>query len=218
MKSTHFVTRSMANRTAVSKRPTTMPASDVTAVLRHSPWSAETDHGLMSLIQTGNKPAFTELARRHIPRMLSFAQRYVQRSEAEDILQEALTRIWLKANQWRDCGSSPRSWLMRIVYNLSMDSLRKQPTLSEQPIDEQAAASNGPAQDYEQEIKQQQLDKAMQDLPERQRSAILLTVYQAMSNREAAEVLEVSVDALESLLSRGRRSLKQNISQQQGEA
>jgi len=208
----------MVNRTAVSKRSTTMPVGDKTVVLQHSPWSAETDYGLMSLIKTGNKSAFTELARRHMSGMLSFARRYVQRSEAEDIVQEALTRIWLKADQWQDRGSSLRSWLLRIVYNLSMDSLRKQPSLSEQPVDEQASACNGPEQDYEQDIKQQQVLKAMQDLPERQRTAILLTVNHAMSNREAAEILEVSVDALESLLSRGRRGLKQNISQQQEEA
>ena len=218
MKSKHSVTRSMVSRTAVNKRPTTMPAGHKTAVIQHSPWSAETDPGLMLRIAAGNKPAFTELARRHMPGMLSFARRYVQRSEAEDIVQEALTRIWLKAGQWQDRGTSPRSWLMRIVYNLSMDSLRRQPKPGEQASDELIATGNGPEQNYEQDIKQQQLAKAMQGLPERQRSAIMLTVYHAMTNREAAEILEVSVDALESLLSRGRRGLKQNICQQRGES
>ena len=213
MKLKHSVTKS----TVRSKQPTAMPAGEPTAVLQHSPWSAETDAGLMLRISTGNKPAFTELARRHMPSMFSFAVRYVQRSEAEDIVQEALTRIWLKAQQWQDRGASPRSWLMRIVYNLCMDSLRKQPMLSEQVSDELVATGNGPEQYYDQDTKQQQLQIAMQGLPERQRSAIMLTVYHAMSNREAAEVLEVSVDALESLLSRGRRGLKQNISQQRGE-
>jgi len=217
MKLKHFATKSMVSRTVRSKQPTRMLAGETTTVLKHSPWSAETDSGLMLRISTGNKPAFTELARRHMPSMLGFAGRYVQRSEAEDIVQEALTRIWLKAQQWQDRGTSPRSWLMRIVYNLCMDSLRKQPMLSEQTDDELTATGNGPEQHYEQGIKQRQLQTAMQGLPERQRSAIMLTVYHAMSNREAAAVLGVSVDALESLLSRGRRGLKQNISQQRGE-
>jgi len=208
----------MVNRTVANKRPMTMPVGHKTVVIQHSPWSEETDLGLMPRIVAGNKSAFTELARRHMPGMLSFARRYVQPGEAEDIVQEALTRVWLKAGQWQDRGASPRSWLMRIVYNLSMDSLRRQPKLAEQPSDELIATGNGPEQNYEQDIKQQQLAQAMKALPERQRSAIMLTVYQAMTNREAAEILEVSVDALESLLSRGRRGLKQNISQQRGES
>ena len=217
MKLKHFVTVSMVNRTAANSRPTTMSAISQTTVAQHSPWSAEADPGLMHRIAMGNKPAFTELARRHMPSMLGFARRYVQLSEAEDIVQEALTRIWLKADQWQDRGSSPRSWLMRIVYNLSMDSLRRQPMLAEQDSNELIATADGPEQNYEENIKQQQLAVAMKALPERQRSAVVLTVYHAMTNREAADVLEVSVDALESLLSRGRRGLKQNIDLQRGE-
>jgi len=189
-------------------------------VIQHSPWSAEADHGLMRRIATGNKPAFKEFVRRHMLAMLGFARRYVQASEAEDIVQEALTRVWLKAGQWQEQGASPLSWLMRIVYNLCMDSLRRQkvqPGQSEQDSDELPGTEAGPAQHYEQDVKQLQLARAMQKLPERQRSALMLTVYHALSNREAADVLGVSVDALESLLRRGRRGLKQII-QKQGES
>jgi RNA polymerase sigma-70 factor (ECF subfamily) len=207
----------MARRAAANNRQTTMPAGRTT-VIQHSPWSDSDDYGLMQRTATGNKPAFTELARRHMPGMLGFARRYVHASEAEDIVQEALTRLWLKAGQWQDRGTSPRSWLMRIVYNLCMDSLRSQPKQSEQVSDEFSAPGDGPEQNYEQDAKQQQLAQAVQGLPERQRSALMLTVYHAMSNRETAEVLGVSVDALESLLSRGRRRLKQIIHQQKGES
>lgn len=195
-----------------------MPVGQVTSIISHSPWSQESDPGLMQRIVSGNKPAFTELARRYMPCMLSFARRYVRVSEAEDIVQEALTRVWLKAAQWQDRGNSARSWLMRIVYNLCMDSLRSQVQQSDQNMEELEASSAGPVQQYEEDIRQQQVVIAMQALPERQRSAIMLTVYHAMTNSEAAEILEVSVDALESLLCRGRRSLKENIRQQQGES
>jgi RNA polymerase sigma-70 factor (ECF subfamily) len=218
MKLMPTVTRSTASRRAASKRSTTMPAGHKAVVVAHSPWSVETDPGLMPRIAAGNKAAFTELARRHMPGMLGFARRYVQASEAEDIVQEALTRIWLKAGQWQDRGASPRSWLLRIVYNLCMDSLRKQPMQGEQASDELATTANGPAQDFEQGREQQQLQQAMQALPERQRSAIMLTVYHALSNREAADILGVSVDALESLLRRGRRGLKKVLGQQRGES
>jgi RNA polymerase sigma-70 factor (ECF subfamily) len=195
-----------------------MPAGDTTSVIQHSPWSEESDHGLMQRIVSGNKPAFTELARRYMPGMLSFARRYVRPGEAEDIVQEALTRVWLKAAQWQDRGTSARSWMMRIVYNLCMDNLRSQLHESDQCTEALASSCSGPVQQYEQDVRQQQLTRALQALPERQRSAIMLTVYHAMTNSEAAGTLEVSVDALESLLCRGRRGLKENIRQQQGES
>jgi len=211
----------MARATATSNHKAGGLDSHTPTVIQHNPWSSESDHGLMQRIATGNRSAFTEFARRHMPAMLGFARRYVNTSEAEDITQEALTRIWLKASQWQERGVSPRSWLMRIVYNLCMDALRRhkrQPVESEMVEDELPCSSGGPEQHYEQTVQQQQLARAMQELPERQRSAILLTTYHGMSQRETAAILEVSVEALESLLSRGRRYLKQHISRQQGES
>lgn len=172
----------------------------------------------MQAIAGANKAAFTELARRHMPMMQGFARRYVSVSDSEDVVQEALTRVWLKACQWQDRGVSPRSWLMRIVYNLCMDSLRGQRSDTEEAGDEMAGPGAVPELAVEQAAQQRQLSVALQALPERQRSAILLSVYQALSNRETAEVLGVSVEALESLLSRGRRQLKAIIKQQQGES
>lgn len=192
-------------------------AKQPASVVAHRPWSEVNDHGLMQYIVAGNKQAFTELARRQMPVMLGFAKRYVSSSDAEDIVQEALTRIWLKANQWQDRGLSVRSWLMRIVYNLCMDNLRSQHGNTEQMTDEPGSSLATPEGLYEQDRQQRQLVQALHALPERQRSAIYLTLYHAMSNREIAEVLGVSVEALESLLSRGRRRLKEII-KQQGEA
>jgi len=184
----------------------------------HNPWSEIDDHGLMAEIAKANKLAFTELARRHMPVMLGFARRYINTSDAEDVVQESLTRVWLKAGQWQSRGVSPRSWLMRIVYNLCMDSLRGQRKGFEEATDALVSSADSPEQVYEKQDRQRQLTHALQALPERQRSAIFLMLYNAMSNREAADVMGISVDALESLLCRGRKGLKQIIKQQQGEA
>ena len=192
-------------------------AKQPVSVVEHRPWSEINDHGLMPHIAGANKQAFTELARRHMPVMLGFAKRYVNISDAEDVVQEALTRLWLKASQWQDRGLSVRSWLMRIVYNLCMDHRRAQHGNTEQLTDEFGSSLATPEGIYEQDMRQRQLAQALQNLPERQRSAIYLTLYHAMSNKEIAEVLGVSVEALESLLSRGRKGLKEII-KQQGEA
>ncbi len=58
---------------------------------------------------------------------------------------------------------------------------------------------------------QRRLRRAIEELPERQRSALVLCHYQGLSNRDAAQILDVSVEALESLLARARRSLKKEL-------
>lgn len=218
MKSRPTVTVCTANTPEANKPQRLMAEKQSVSVMQHSAWSGKDDHALLRAIVSANKLAFTELARRHMPLMLGFARRYVSARDAEDVVQEALTRVWLKAGQWQDRGLSPRSWIMRIVYNLCMDSLRGQRDDTEPASDELVSTHAGPELEYEQATQQHQLTQAMHALPEGQRSAIMLTVYHAMSNRETAEVLGVSVEALESLLSRGRRQLKTIIQQQQGES
>ncbi|MGD8999481.1 MAG: sigma-70 family RNA polymerase sigma factor [Granulosicoccaceae bacterium] len=176
-------------------------------------WSDSDDLGLMTALGQGDKQAFTEFARRHMPGMLGFARRYLASSEAEDVVQEAFTRVWLKAGQWQERGVSPRSWLIRIVYNLCMDTLRRRHDEDEQALAGLADTAAGPAQQHEQDVVHAQLMQALRALPERQRSALTLTVYHALSNRETADVLGISIDALESLLSRGRRHLKDILQQ-----
>jgi RNA polymerase sigma-70 factor (ECF subfamily) len=194
-----------------------MPTAKSAAAGPGNAWSGCDDHDLLAAVSQGNKPAFTEFVRRHMPGMLGFAGRYLGISEAEDAVQEAFTRVWLKAGQWEDRGVSPRSWLMRIVYNLCMDNLRRRHEEDDQALAGLADPAAGPDQLHEQQLAQAQLIQALSELPERQRSALTLTVYHALSNRETAEVLGVSIDALESLLSRGRRRLKQILQAQQGE-
>lgn len=193
-----------------------MHAEDSALAGPRDAWSGSDDQALLAAAGQGNKPAFTEFARRHLPGMLGFARRYLAISEAEDVVQEAFTRVWLKAGQWQDRGVSPRSWLMRIVYNLCMDSLRRRHDEDEQALAGLVDPAAGPEQLHEQHVAHAQLMQAVSALPERQRSALTLTVYHALSNRETADVLGISIEALESLLSRGRRQLKQVLQAQQG--
>jgi RNA polymerase sigma-70 factor (ECF subfamily) len=194
-----------------------MPAVKPAAAGPRNVWSGSDDPGLMTALGQGDKQAFTEFARRHMPAMLGFARRYLASSESEDVVQEAFTRVWLKAAQWQDRGVSPRSWLIRIVYNLCIDNLRRRHDENEQALAGLADTAAGPAQQLEQDKAHAQLVQALRTLPERQRSALMLTVYHSLSNRETADVLGISVEALESLLSRGRRRLRLVLQQQQGE-
>lgn len=158
-------------------------------------------------IAEGDKQAFTDLLGVHLPPILTFIQRYIHEyANAEDIAQEVFTRVWLHAKQWKQLNSSPRSWFYRIAYNLAIDTIRKQKQTTDQ-IDELTTAQT-PEENLIQLAQYQQLQDAMCTLPERQRTALYLCTYQGLSNKEASAIMEVSVDALESLLSRARRALK----------
>lgn len=174
--------------------------------------SSQEDEQLMLAVNGGDKNAFTVLAGRYLNQIIKFAYRYVNsRSDAEDIAQETMIRLWKHAASWEPQGFSLRSWLYRITYNLCIDEIRKRKPVSELKYDGQAVADTQPDKEVYQDQKNVLLTAAMNALPERQRTAINLCVYQALSNQEAADTMGISVEALESLLSRGRRKLKKDM-------
>jgi RNA polymerase sigma-70 factor (ECF subfamily) len=118
---------------------------------------------------------------------------------------------------WKDAGRyEPKArvttWLHRIAHNLCVDRLRGR---REQPSDEldEERSSTEPGGLLDRKRLATDVGKALAELPERQRTAITLVHYQGLSNIEAASVLDVGVEALESLLSRGRRSLRDKLAQ-----
>jgi len=177
--------------------------------------AAQDDQQLMLAIVTGDKNAFTMLASRYLSQIIKFAYRYVgSRSDAEDVAQETLIRLWKHAASWEPQGFSLRSWIYRITYNLCIDEIRKRKPVSELKHENQAVATGGPESDVYQDQKSIMVNAALNALPERQRTAINLCVYQALSNQDAADTMGISVEALESLLSRARRNLRKDVMNQ----
>ncbi len=166
------------------------------------------DMELMACIAGGDKAAFSQLMQKHLAMVLNFNKQYVPLT-AEDITQEAFIRLWKKAPDWQDKGISPRAWLLQVSYNMCIDELRKNKTVS---LDDQSLPMIESSRSDEQILESQsdilQLLQALKKLPERQRSAITLCACNGLNNQEAAKVLGVSVAALESLLARGRRTLR----------
>lgn len=192
-----------------------------------NPWAKKEDHQLMASIADGDKAAMAEFVSRHINRIKDFALRYVGAcGDADDIVQEAFFRVWRKAPQWQDKKLPPVNWLYRITYNLSIDIIRKRKL--EVSIDEQTkriATEEIEIESSDYELPENNLSNietkkllalAFEELPERQRTAIILCHYHGQSNRDAAVIMEVSVEALESLLSRGRRKLKEQLLEKRG--
>lgn len=177
-------------------------------------WAAQEDSQLIVAVARGDKDAFTEIVARHLNAVINFALRYVgHRAEAEDVAQEAFIRIWKNAAKWEPRGFSFRSWLYRITYNLCIDELRKRKPITDVEEEELPHHGDQPEDDLYRDEQQQKVTIALNELPERQRTAITLCVYQGMSNRDAAQVMEVSIEALESLLSRARRALRNKMTE-----
>lgn len=176
----------------------------------------EPDEELFQRVGRGDKAAFGVLVRRHHGRMLRLAWRVDgDRARAEDIVQEAFTRAWTKAAGWRGTeeGGTGRftTWLSRIVLNLAIDGRRRVTPLALEAAGD--VASDAPLADamVERGERDVAVARAVAALPERQRAAISLTYDQGLSNNEAAQALGTTVGALELLLVRARRSLRDRL-------
>jgi len=144
----------------------------------------------------------------HLGRIHGFAWRMLgDAGDAEDVAQEAFLRLWRQAGKWR-AEARVGTWLHRVAHNLCVDRLRKRRGDSgEQPPDLPDPAP-GPAAERHRAQVARSVEIALARLPERQRAAIALVHYQELGNIEAADIMGVSVEAMESLLSRGRRGLR----------
>jgi RNA polymerase sigma-70 factor (ECF subfamily) len=168
------------------------------------------DRSLMASIAAGDQESFRVFMQRHMPAIHRFARRHLfQADVAEDVVQEAFTRVWQFAPGWQDQGVPVKSWLYRITYNLCIDVIRKNKP-EDDVVDELSVESTPETINMEAD-RQAKLQQAMNELPENQRMALAMCAYQGLSNREAADAMDVSVEALESLLARARRRLRKQM-------
>jgi len=176
--------------------------------------AAEGDHddALMARFAAGDQSAARALTARHAPRALALARRMLRdEAEAEDVTQEAMLRVWRMAPDWRPGEAKLSTWIHKVAFNLSTDRLRRRRSApledAPEPVDEAPGALDG----LEAADRATALRRALDALPERQKRAVELRHFDELSNPEIAEALEVSVEAVESLLARGRRALAQSL-------
>lgn len=170
------------------------------------------DAELVARVGERDAGAVRTLVARKLPRLLALATRLLgDRMEAEDIAQEAFMRIWKQAPQWRSGEAKFDTWLHRVALNLCYDRLRGR---REEPVDtlpDEADPAAAPDLRFETRSRDERVRAALAALPVRQREALVLTYYQELSNLEAAGLMGISVDALESLLARARRTLRAQL-------
>ena len=172
-------------------------------------WQSATDAALLEASARHVEPAFVVLIQRY--------QRDVYRvvwrisgghADSEDIAQETFLRLWVNPAQVRE-AKALKGWLLRVASNMVMDRYRRKPMVNLEVAEDVVDLAPGP--DSSRELSQVScaVDAAVAQLPDRQRMALVLVHFEQMSNIAAAEVMELSVDALESLLARARRRLKE---------
>ena len=170
------------------------------------------DETLMLRVAEGDHAACQQLAERHLGRILAFAARTLgDRAAAEDIAQEVFARLWIHAKRWQPGPARLSTWLHRIALNLCLDYSARKREAQLDDVPEPIDPSKDAATRLHEHQLQQRVNAAMQTLSPQQRAAITLCHFEGLRNAEAAEVLGVSVEALESLLARGRRVLRERL-------
>ena len=170
---------------------------------------ADPDEELLARVAQGDPAAVRALVARKLPRLLALAQRMLgDRTEAEDVAQDAFLRVWRQAPSWRPGGARFDTWLHRVTLNLCYDRLRRRRETPSAEPPEQPDPGPAPDRGLLAADVGARVNAALQALPDRQREAVVLCHYQELGNIEAAAVMGVSVEALESLLGRGRRALR----------
>jgi len=178
---------------------------------RHGPGAgtAAEEAAVLARIRDGDGTAFRELIDRHVGSLLAVARRMLKvDGDAEDIVQEALVRVWHNAGTLELGPGGLRPWLRRVVTNLCLDHLRRHRLTS--VVADVPETPEPPAQGrgLEEADLAKRVEAALSALPERQRVALTLFHYEGLSQIEVGEALGISDEAVESLLARARRSLK----------
>lgn len=170
------------------------------------------DAELVARVGEQDASAARILVSRKLPRLLALVTRMLgDRMEAEDVAQETFVRIWKQAPQWKEGEARFDTWIHRVALNLCYDRLRgrREDPVAELP--DEADPHAQPDLQLEARVRDERVRAALAALPVRQREALVLNYYQELSNIEAAALMGITVDALESLLARARRSLRAQL-------
>ena len=179
------------------------------------------DVRLMQQVARGDTKAFEELIEKHQTLVAGTVARMLgSNSDVEDIAQQVFIRVWKSARRY-----VPRAkfttWLLKITRNLVFNELRRAKRRAQVPLQSDPGSEEIPLKDeinpapdaslLENEL-QRAIEQAIMQLPESQRMALVLRRYEQLSYEEIAQVLDLSVPAVKSVLFRARTELRSRLS------
>lgn len=173
----------------------------------------QSDSEVMARVANGDAQAFASLVRMHLPRAYALAYRTLLNSaEAEEVAQDAFTKIWVKAREYDGSRAAFATWLHRIVVNLCLDRIRqRRPHDGDDALAE--IADKGPSAESLASTREEAdiVRDAVGLLPAQQRAAVNLCYFEEYTNPEAAKIMGLNVKALEGLLVRARKTLREKL-------
>jgi RNA polymerase sigma factor (sigma-70 family) len=183
------------------------------------PFAGAPDDAVLVAFANGDRQASRVLTVRLLPRVLGQATRMLGNpSEAEDVAQDAMMRLWKQAPDWRQGEAQVSTWLYRVVANLCTDRLRKRRgAVSLDQVAEPLDGSPSVTAQMQTNARMTALSDALAALPERQAQAVALRHLEGHANPEIAQIMDISVRSVESLTARGKRALAALLSGQKAE-
>jgi RNA polymerase sigma-70 factor (ECF subfamily) len=176
------------------------------------------DEALLVLYANGDPWAARALTLRLTPRVLGFAARMLSdRTEAEDVAQEAMLRLWRMAPDWQQGEARVATWLYRVASNLCLDRMRRSRPRGLDEVAEPEDATPGAVARLIEADRVLALDEALAALPDRQRQAVVLRHIEGLTNPDIAAVMDIGVEAVESLVARGKMGLAALLSGRRAE-
>lgn len=175
------------------------------------------DEALMARTREGCRDSFQQLLERYWPQLVAFSAEIVgRRDEATDVVQEAFIRVWVNRDQWSPIGTV-QAYLYRITRNLSLNAVRDRRTREHHS--EQNGISllgrhhgRGPEDHFHDRRVREQVERAVNELPERRREVFILSRYHLLSHREIAETLDISPQTVANQMSAALAYLREELS------
>lgn len=171
------------------------------------------DNALVARMVQSDKAAYRVIVERYYRGIVGVPRRMgLVGSDAEDVAQDVFVRVWLHREKWKvDGGATFKTWLYRVAVNRVIDIKRKPQAVGSQELDEVPDESMSAVEKLAQHQEFKRLRKAIKQLSEQQQIAINLFYDRELSNQEAASIMGVSVNAMESLLKRARKRLREEL-------
>lgn len=184
------------------------------------PTADQEDVRLMQLVRGGDTIAFESLVERHQTLVAGTVARMLgNNSEVEDLAQQVFIRVWKSAKRYEPRAKFT-TWLLKITRNLVFNELRRRKRHALNPLQTEPGGEETQLKDervqtpdaalLEEEL-QGAIQRAIQQLPETQRMAVVLRRYEELSYEQIADVLDQSVPAVKSLLFRARTELRERL-------